>query len=90
MVVFVVLLTAFHKVVREGDRAGTVQAIVDLPGGVAFLCVAQLGSKKFRTDLAPYRLEPCPSDSDLVVVMLPRSAAQRGPHGDVHPSVCQH
>lgn len=90
MVVLVVLLTAFHKGIREGDRAGTVQTVVDLPGGVAFISVAQLGSIKFGTDLAPYRREPCPSDLDFIAGTLPPSAAQRGRRGDVHPSVCQH
>lgn len=42
VVVVVVLLAAFHKVVSEGDGAGAVQAVVDLPGSVAFLGIAQL------------------------------------------------
>lgn len=42
MVVVVVLLAAFHKLVSEGDGAGAVQAVVDLPGSVAFLGIAQL------------------------------------------------
>lgn len=39
MVVVVVLLTAFHKFIREGHRAGAIQAVVDLPGGVALVGV---------------------------------------------------
>lgn len=45
MVVVVVLLAAFHKFVSEGDGARPIQAVVDLPGGVAFLSIAQLGKK---------------------------------------------
>lgn len=43
MVVVVVLLAAFHKRVAEGDGTRPVQAVADLPGRVAFLCVTQLG-----------------------------------------------
>lgn len=45
MVVVVVLLAAFHKIVGEGDGARPIQAVVDLPGGVAFLSITQLGKK---------------------------------------------
>lgn len=45
MVVVVVLLAAFHKLVGEGDGARPIQAVVDLPGGVAFLSIAQLEKK---------------------------------------------
>ena len=42
VVVVVVLLAGLHKLVSEGDGAGAVEAVVDLPGGVALLGVAHL------------------------------------------------
>lgn len=42
MVIVVVLLAAFHKFIGERHRAGAIQAVVDLPGTVMFLGIAQL------------------------------------------------
>lgn len=46
VVVVVVLLAALHKVIGEGDGARAVEAVVDLPGGVACLGIAHLVEKK--------------------------------------------